>query len=87
MKTEFVFTLEGNEDFLRVKTKKQEICEVVPKGKTTTARIIGEGLHIHIRRALKYLSELEKDGFFSSDYATVKNKSNVRCKTRVFKRL
>ena len=48
MKTEFVFTLEGNEDFLRVKTKKQEICEVVPKGKTTTARIIGEGLHIHI---------------------------------------
>ena len=87
MKAKYVLTLEGNEDFLQVKTAKEQILDSVPKGKTTTAQIIGTGLKIHHRRALKYLAELEDEGGFSSVFGCIKFKSGVRCRVRIFKRL
>lgn len=87
MKAKYTLTLEGNEEFLHVKTKKEEICEVIPTGKTTTARIVGTGLNMDIRRALKYLTELEKEGYFTSELATIQNKNNIRNRARIFKRI
>ena len=40
MKAKYTLTLEGNEDFLQVKTAKEQIIEKVSKCKTTTAQII-----------------------------------------------
>lgn len=87
MKKSYKLTLEGNEDFLVVKSAKDRICESVPKGQSTTAAIISEGIGIHVRRALAYLKDLEEEGFFESEFATIKFKSNARSRCRVFKRL
>jgi len=87
MKAKYTLTLEGNEDFLQVKTAKEQIIEKVSKGKTTTAQIIGTGLQIHHRRALIYLTELEEEGYFSSEFGTIKFKSGAKCRVRIFKRL
>tara|TARA_R110002020_G_scaffold233_4_gene1224 strand:- start:9600 stop:9866 length:267 start_codon:yes stop_codon:yes gene_type:complete len=87
MKKSYKLTLEGNEDFLIVKSAKEKILDAVPVGQSTTAAIISEGLEIHVRRALAYLCELEEEGFFESSFATIKFKSNARSRCRVFKRL
>jgi predicted ArsR family transcriptional regulator len=87
MKKSYTLTLEGNEDFLVVKSAKEKILDAVPKGQSTTAAIISEGLEIHVRRALAYLRDLEEDGFFESTFATIKFKSNAKSRCRVFKRL
>ena len=86
-KKSYKLTLEGNEDFLVVKSAKEKILDDVPVGQSTTAAIISEGLEIHVRRALAYLRELEDEGFFESSFATIKFKSNARSRCRVFKRL
>ena len=87
MKKSYTLTLEGNEDFLVVKSAKDQILEAVPKGQSTTATIVSEGVGINVRRALAYLRDLEEEGFCESTFATIKFKSNAKSRCGVFKGL
>jgi len=88
LRSKFVITLEGNEDYLIVKPAKQLILEMIPKGKTTTATLVAKAVNIHTRRALHYLKELEEAGHLTSELGVIqKNDSGNRVPTRIFKRL
>ena len=83
----YLITLEGNEDYLIVRPAKELILEMLPKGKTTTATLVGKAVDIHTRRALHYLKELEALGHLESRIGVIQSKSGNRVPTRIFKRL
>ena len=85
MKKKFTLTLDDSE-FSLVMNMKDKILDAVPRGKTTTARIIATGLNTHVRTSMKQLVQLEEAGHFSSEMLPIKYKKSS-CVTRVFKRL
>lgn len=87
MKTKYNITLEGNEDYLQVKSAKDKIIDMIPKGKTTTATLVAEVIGIHKRRALHYLVELEERVLMDSEIRLIQHKSGAKTKARIFKKL
>jgi len=86
MKKKYSIVLEENDVIYKTMTAKERILDMVPKNKSTTATLVTTGLGLHKRRALDYLSQLEKAGHFKSNMETVSVNGKI-CIARVFKRL
>ena len=86
MKKKYSIVLEDSDVIFKTMTAKEKILDMVPKNKSTTAALVTTGLGLHKRRALAYLTQLEKAGYFKSKMETL-NINDKICITRVFKRL